>query len=223
MANYFKEIKEKTCKSCCITKLVNEFSIRKDSKDGYRNDCKICNSNRTKKYYENNKEIINIKTKIWQSKNKSKVKKNMDLFKLKNPNYKKNYDLVNRKKINERNKNRRNNDIHFKVKENIRTLIKNSLTYKGIKKNQKSIEILGCSHDEFRIHLESRFIEWMNWDNYGNPKDGILEINKTWDIDHIIPTTTAKTEEELIKLNHFTNLQPLCSYYNRITKRAKIK
>ena len=63
----------------------------------------------------------------------------------------------------------------------------------------------------------------MNWDNYGNPKDGILEINKTWDIDHIIPTTTAKTEEELIKLNHFTNLQPLCSYYNRITKRAKIK
>lgn len=53
MAQYFKEIKEKTCKSCCKTKLVNEFSIRKDSKDGYRNDYKICNSNGTKKYYEN--------------------------------------------------------------------------------------------------------------------------------------------------------------------------
>jgi hypothetical protein len=39
----------------------------------------------------------------------------------------------------------------------------------------------------------------MNWDNNGNPKDGIIEINKSWDIDHIIPVGSAKTEEELLK------------------------
>jgi hypothetical protein len=59
----------------------------------------------------------------------------------------------------------------------------------------------------------------MNWDNYGNPKDGIYEINKTWDIDHIKPITTGKTEEDILKLNHYTNLQPLCSYTNRFIKR----
>ena len=58
----------------------------------------------------------------------------------------------------------------------------------------------------------------MNWDNYGNPKDGIYAPNKTWDIDHIIPTSSAITEEDLLKLNHFTNLQPLCSYFNRFIK-----
>ena len=59
----------------------------------------------------------------------------------------------------------------------------------------------------------------MNWDNYGNPKDGIYELSKTWDIDHMIPISSAKTEEELIKLNHYTNLQPLCSYVNRFIKK----
>lgn len=62
----------------------------------------------------------------------------------------------------------------------------------------------------------------MNWDNQGNPKDGILEPNKTWDIDHIIPLNSAKNEEELLKLCHYTNLQPLCSYINRCIKKHNI-
>jgi hypothetical protein len=45
-----------------------------------------------------------------------------------------------------------------------------------------------------------------------NPKDGIFELNKSWDIDHIIPISSAKTKEDIIRLNHYTNLQPLCSY-----------
>ena len=60
----------------------------------------------------------------------------------------------------------------------------------------------------------------MNWDNYGNPKDGLVEPNKTWDIDHIIPMNNAKTEDDVYRLNHYTNLQPLCSYVNRFIKRG---
>lgn len=56
----------------------------------------------------------------------------------------------------------------------------------------------------------------MTWDNYGLYNG---EPNYGWDIDHIIPTTTAFSEEELLKLNHYTNLQPLCSYINRVIKR----
>jgi hypothetical protein len=56
----------------------------------------------------------------------------------------------------------------------------------------------------------------MNWDNRGL-YNGTPEYG--WDIDHMIPSCSAKTEEELIQLNHYSNLQPLCSYINRDIKR----
>jgi hypothetical protein len=40
----------------------------------------------------------------------------------------------------------------------------------------------------------------MSWDNYGY---------YGWHIDHIIPLSSAKTKEEIYKLCHFKNLQPL--------------
>ena len=39
----------------------------------------------------------------------------------------------------------------------------------------------------------------MTWENHG----------KLWHIDHIVPLATAETEEDLYKLFHYTNLQPL--------------
>ena len=62
----------------------------------------------------------------------------------------------------------------------------------------------------------------MTWENHGNWNGIPSELNTAWDIDHITPTSSAKTEEELLKLNHYSNLQPLCSYTNRIMKRNKI-
>jgi hypothetical protein len=49
--------------------------------------------------------------------------------------------------------------------------------------------------------------------------NSVKNPNIEWDLDHIIPISSAKTKEDLIKLNHYTNLQPLCSCYNRYIKR----
>jgi hypothetical protein len=65
--------------------------------------------------------------------------------------------------------------------------------------------------------MESQFKEWMSWENHGIIEIGIVNIG--WDIDHIIPISSAKTEEDVIRLNHYTNLQPLCSYTNRYIKK----
>lgn len=71
--------------------------------------------------------------------------------------------------------------------------------------------IIGCSWDEFKAHIESRFYpnpvtgEMMTWENYG--KNG-------WEIDHIKPLCSAKNLDELIKLSHYTNLQPLWAIDN---------
>ena len=67
-----------------------------------------------------------------------------------------------------------------------------------------------------------KFEPWMTWENKGNPKDGKLEYNKNWDIDHIIPISSISSEEDIYKLNHYTNLQPLCSKINREVKRNRL-
>ena len=58
--------------------------------------------------------------------------------------------------------------------------------------------MLGCSWEELKTHIENQFTEGMSWDR-------LSEIH----IDHIIPLASATTEEDLIKLAHYTNLQPL--------------
>jgi hypothetical protein len=50
----------------------------------------------------------------------------------------------------------------------------------------------------------------MNWDN-----------KEFWHIDHIIPLSSAKDKEELIKLCHYSNLQPLWAEDN-YKKRGKV-
>ena len=57
----------------------------------------------------------------------------------------------------------------------------------------------------------------MNWEN-----NGVYDKNKmTWQLDHIKPISLAKSEEEVILLNHYTNFQPLESLKN-ILKSNKI-
>lgn len=168
------------------------------------------NKETRRKYLEANKEKIALQKKLNYEANKDKLIQ-----------YGKNYRQANKDKLREYYKTKRDNDNVYKLKGNIRCLVRNSII-KEFKKENKTTEILGCSYNEFKQHLESQFEDWMNWDNYGNPKDGIYELNKTWDIDHIIPVTSASTIDEVIKLNHYTNLKPLCSYVNRFVKKGYI-
>ncbi len=227
-------------KICCTCK--NEISLdlfnkNKSSKDGYSARCKECRKKIDKLYREKYKEkaqeykkqyrlINNLKIKEYDKKyylnNKESFKVNGKKYREENCDkireYSKNWRINNRKNIREYMAKRRE-DYIFKLKDNLRSLIIESFKNKGYDKKSNTFTILGCSFEEFKIHLESQFEEWMNWGNRGNPKDGILEPNKTWDIDHIIPLSSAKTEEDIIKLNHYTNLQPLCSYVNRFIKK----
>lgn len=60
--------------------------------------------------------------------------------------------------------------------------------------------IFGLNKEEFVKHLLTTFIN-----NYGYEWDGKEPVH----IDHIIPLATAKTEEEVIELCYYTNLQLL--------------
>jgi hypothetical protein len=225
----------KVCSKCEIEKELIFFNKRKDSKDGYRNDCKECYKNRSeiyyeknkenlllqkKKYYENNKEILSIKHKNYYENNKEVC-----------INYSKEYYKNNREKISEREKkykerkkiyykkyfnDRLKSDNLFKIKHYMKSMIRSSFNQQGYTKKSRTGEILGISFEEFKLYIENKFECWMTWDNHGLYNG---ELNYGWDIDHIIPLSSAETEEDVTILNHYTNFQPLCSYTNRYIKK----
>jgi hypothetical protein len=129
------------------------------------------------------------------------------------------YRIANKERLNLLDRERMLNDSSYKLKRNIRTLIRQSFKHNGTKKNTKTINILGCSIDEFKAYIETQFEPWMNWANKGLYNG---QPNYGWDIDHIIPNSTATNDEDIYKLNHYTNLQPLCSYINRVVKGNKL-
>ena len=110
----------------------------------------------------------------------------------------------------------------IRLKSNIHSLIYNKINKNGYTKKSKTYQILGCSFNDFKLHIENQFETWMNWDNYGNQNGISKDINQSWDLDHIIPISSATTEDDVIRLNHYTNFQPLCSYTNRNIKRDNI-
>ena len=107
----------------------------------------------------------------------------------------------------------------YKLKKNIRSLIRQKFINNGYTKKSKTNDILGCSYESFKTYIESKWEPWMNWDNYGL-YNGTEKFG--WDIDHKTPLSIAETVEDVARLNHYTNLQPLCSYMNRVIKRDNL-
>ena len=240
----------KKCSKCFIEKELVLFSKAKNKKYGIRSQCKDCdklyrksiNSNKVseyrKEYYLKNKDYLLSYNKKYNLENseyiKANKKKNRNVEAIKiisDKYYIKNKVLLNEKskayqqknKVDLREKARlrliekRSKDPVFKLKCNIRRLIQLSLKSKGYIKDSKTFEVLGCTADEFKNYLESKFEDWMNWDNRGLFNSS---FNYGWDLDHIIPLKTAVTKEDVIKLNHYTNFQPLCGKINREIKNG---
>jgi hypothetical protein len=159
-----------------------------------------------KAYYEENKSIISEKHKVYKINNPDKVIL-----------YGSRYKEVKNKKWREL----YSSNPLFKVKVLTQKAIYSAFKKRNTHKSKHTEEILGCNISEFKSYLESQFEPWMNWENQGGSI--IKTSNTSWDIDHIIPISSAQTVEDIIRLNHYTNLRPICSYYNRFIKRDNIE
>lgn len=132
---------------------------------------------------------------------------NKELYNIRSKKYyqKNKKDILIRHKKNINNK-LKTDDI-FKFRHNIRSLIRGSFKRGNnqFRKSAKTEAILGCTIEEFRNYIQLKFKEEMSFDNYGK-----------WHLDHIYPISLAESEEEIIKLNHYTNFQPLWAKENII-------
>ena len=204
----------KVCSKCKEDKKVCEFGNSKTSKDGLLYCCKKCNNERSKKYRLINPE----KTK--QSSKNSRLKYNEERKVKQKEYYLENRDVIKeREKIYReiykpkrsiRRKERRKNDNLYGLINDVRYRIWIYLKKLNITKKNKTFDIVGCSPEFLKEHLETQFTDGMSWDN-----------RSEWHIDHIIPLSSAKTEDELYKLCHYENLQPLWAEDN-LKKSNKI-
>lgn len=150
-------------------------------------------------YETRNRKKRNLKNKIWRLNNKKYQYDYQIEFRKNNPDYHNNY-----------NRERRSSDALFALKLRVRERTGKAFFNQGFKKHSKTAAMLGCSWKFLQGHIEQQFVEGMNWDNRAE-----------WHIDHIVPLASAETEERLIELCHYTNLQPLWAHDN-LSKGSKV-
>lgn len=219
------------CKICLTEKSNSLFGKNSGSSNGLKYLCKSCENQRKIQKRKIHRELNPLETKVntslktgmrfcshccqnkpitdyWVSKSKGdglyptckiccKVYRKTKLS-----DYTKKYH-------NDYEKDKRKNNPIYKAMKNVSRRIRQFI-HKG--NNTTTMNILGIDLDGFKKHLEQQFKDGMSWDNYGL---------HGWHIDHIIPISTALTEEDVILLNHYTNLQPLW-WYENLSKGNKI-
>jgi len=181
---------------------------------------KVKETNRisTRKYKLNNKEKIKTQSKLYSKKNQERIKISRKLYKENNKEKITKYNLDNKEKIKkykqnyyQSKKNKINQSIKLKYKNNplfrLKSLVRNRtikfLKLKKVNKSSKTFEMIGCTPMELKSHIEKLFLYGMTWKN-----------QSLWHIDHIVPLSSAKNEDDIFKLCHYSNLQPLWSEDN---------
>ena len=166
---------------------------------------------RSKDYAQKNKEKIKEVKRIYRENNSEKLKVTEKRCRDRKPEQ---YKQASRlwKQNNKEKRNARQSlyiaektkkDPVFKLRRNLVSLIGCCFKNNGYNKNSRTTQILGCSIEFFKNYIEQRFKNGMTWEN-----------RTAWHLDHIIPISSAKTEEETIRLNHYTNFQPLWAAEN---------
>jgi len=200
----------KICTKCKTEKGINYFYPHKRERLGVRNWCKECDKIKSKEYRKNNTEKIKelrIKNKQYH---KDYYKNNSEVLKIRvrewQNNHKEELNEYWRTYRNERNQ----TDLVFSLINNLRCRINSAI--KNNRKSSTSIDLLGCSIEDYKFYLESKFDDTMSWDNWG----------PYWEIDHIKPLCTfdlSHKENQLLAFNYL-NTQPLEKNKNR-TKAKK--
>lgn len=151
---------------------------------------------RSQERYAKNRSEEKVKMTNWYRENKVKRAKTMAYWRLKNK------DLLSFYY-----KNKKEKDLNYRLACNLRSRLSNAIrngTQAG-----SAVQNLGCTIEELKKYLESKFEPWMDWSNYG-------QSGNVWNIDHIRPLNSfdLSNPDDLKQACHYTNLQPLSASKN---------
>ncbi len=218
----------KRCKRCGKIRDLSEFHKDRTRKDGFSPYCKQCiheradwrspiqkethKRNQKKLYHENSvfrQKKLNFNKK-YREENKEYFEKYYSSEKFKESLCQSNKRRMESGKQHEYFKVRRKEDKSFALTCSLRTRLTRAL--KDSYKTDSTFNLIGCSLEDLKKHLENQFVDGMTWDNYGG--------RSGWQVDHIIPCShfdLTKEENQRICFN-FRNLQPLWAKDNNQKK-----
>lgn len=214
----------KICKKCNIDKTLDHCHAH-CNKQGtliYSSACILCRRAIACTWNKANKEKHNTSQAKWRHSNKELDNQRSQLSKIKHVDSVRRCRRIRQQRIKatygmSEKSIKYNNSISHKIKYSLRSRL-----YNAIKNNHNTSVIkigshvadLGCTIEELKIYLESKWQSGMTWGNWSF---------RGWHIDHVIPLSSfdLTDREQLLKACHYTNLQPLW-WYDNISKSDKM-
>jgi hypothetical protein len=181
-----QSVEFKICSKCGIENVLDDFHKNKYGQYGVHSICKECKNKYKKEYREKNKDEINRKNKEYENKNTEKIK-----IRKKKYHSRKDIKYID----NERMKKFYKDNPHVRA---WRSLLYSTLKRMNKPKEGHTIDLLGYSALDLKLHLESLFTEGMTWDNHGE-----------WHIDHIKQIILFNKDTDPSIVNTLSNLRPL--------------
>jgi len=141
------------------------------------------------------------------------------------------YRKNNRDKENARDREKRANDIGYRIRKIISNAINRHFKINGKRKSGSCLQFLPFAMEDLITHLTSLFEPWMTWNNYGLYNRKTWDDNNsstwTWNIDHIIPQSdfsySSMEDDNFKKCWTLTNLRPYSSKLNALEGGTKIR
>lgn len=210
---------------CGVEKPTTEFNKMSRSKDGLYHWCKSCYKKWAAEYYIRNKERLQEQHRKYHLEHLEEMRqksreyyyseegaKKRKEYEEKSKEKIKEYRKENREKITEKRIERLHNDPLFRRKEQIRCNIRDAFRAKKHNKKSKTAEIVGCDLYFFKEYLLGTWGK-----RYGKAWQG-----EPYQFHHIVPLSTAKTIEDVERLNHYTNIE-LVSPEDHMEEHSKKK
>jgi hypothetical protein len=197
----------KTCTKCNESKLLDEFPKSSRSKTGYNTRCKICCCSYNNESRKSRPEIYRDTRKKNYQKNIEKMRAEKRAYYKDHKEEKQLYDIEYRRRNKEEIASYKKawsfkmKDVPvYKIKKNLRRRVHHALM--GRNKSDNTFNLIGCSPESFKMHIESLWLEGMSWDNYGP---------SGWHIDHIKPCHVfdLSDPEQQKECFHYSNQRPL--------------
>ena len=164
------------------------------AKDGLYSCCRNCENIKSQEYKNKNRKDLREYDKKRYYENHEKLKqKSRDYF---------NEHKLERKIYAQQYFQKIKNNLEYRIKHSLQSRIIHAVKKQETNKSNHTNELIGCSFEELKQHLEKQFTEGMSWKNYGRTG---------WHIDHIKPCflfdLTKKDEQQ--QCFNYTNLRPL--------------
>lgn len=172
------------CKKCRIEITHNYYLANKTHKANYQRKYASLNRDEINHYSNNNywkyRDLSRLQSKRWHSRNRVRISR----YRIER--YRTNTQYALRCRLSQR--------------------MRCALRRVGVKKKNKTIDLIGCDWSTAIDHLQSLFVTGMSWKN-----------RDRWHIDHKTPLATfdLTKDSEMRAAFHYTNLQPLWSEDNQ--------